>query len=133
MIIVLAGFSWIATFGAVVGADLSTQRDTVAARQFKHYSIYFIEAVGLSRIKIGFFVNPEDRVRQLSTGSPTELKLIAKVPGDANKEKELHEKFKHLLFEKEWFHFTKELQEYVDSWAVFDTSGDIPVAFDESE
>ena len=76
--------------------------------------VYFIEAVGLSRIKIGLSVNPEDRVKQLSTGSPTELKLIAKVPGDANKEKELHKKFEHLLFDKEWFHFTKELQEYIN-------------------
>jgi hypothetical protein len=41
LIIVLAGFPWIATFGVVVGADLSTQRDTVAAWQFKHYSICF--------------------------------------------------------------------------------------------
>ncbi|MCD6293340.1 MAG: GIY-YIG nuclease family protein [Deltaproteobacteria bacterium] len=74
----------------------------------------YIETVGLSRVKIGFSVNPEDRVKQLSTGSPTELKLIAKIPGGANDEKELHEKFKHLLFEKEWFHFTKELQSYIE-------------------
>ena len=49
--------------------------------------VYFIEAVGLSCVKIGFSVNPEDQVKQLSTGSPTELKLIAKVPGGANDEK----------------------------------------------
>ena len=77
--------------------------------------VYFIEAVGLHRIKIGVSDNPEKRIKQLSTGSPVELKLIATIAGDSSLEKELHDRFKHLKQDKEWFHLTKELNEYIMS------------------
>lgn len=43
--------------------------------------VYFIEAVGLSRVKIGFYEDPESRLRQLLTRPPVTLKIFAKMPG----------------------------------------------------
>jgi hypothetical protein len=76
--------------------------------------VYFIEAIGLSRVKIGYSENPESRLRQLLTGSPVSLKIFATMPGDQIMEKEIHSRFQHLKVENEWFHFTDEIKAYVD-------------------
>lgn len=76
--------------------------------------VYFIEAVGLSRVKIGFSEDPESRLRQLLTGSPVTLKIFAKMPGSQIMEKEIHGRFQHLKVENEWFHFTDEIKSYVE-------------------
>lgn len=76
--------------------------------------VYFIEAVGLSRVKIGFSEDPESRLKQLSTGSPVTLKIFAKMPGNQPMEKEIHARFLHLKVENEWFHFTDEIKAYVE-------------------
>ncbi len=77
--------------------------------------VYFIEAVGLSRVKIGYSDDPEKRIKQLSTGSPVSLKIYAKVPGNQAMEKEIHQRFSHLRVENEWFHFTNEIKEYIEA------------------
>src|SRR5262245_44385141 len=41
--------------------------------------VYFIEAVGLNKVKIGTSDNPEDRLRQLATGSPVPLKIAGQM------------------------------------------------------
>lgn len=76
--------------------------------------VYFIEAVGLSRVKIGFSEDPESRLRQLLTGSPVTLRIFAKMPGSQIMEKEIHSRFRHLKVENEWFHFTDEIKSYVE-------------------
>lgn len=76
--------------------------------------VYFIEGEGLARIKIGYSEDPEKRLKQLSTGSPTKLRLVKKVRGDADLEKELHKRFEHLRYDKEWFHATRELTNYIE-------------------
>jgi hypothetical protein len=77
--------------------------------------VYFIEAVGLSRVKIGYSEDPESRLKQLLTGSPVTLKIFAKMPGNQPMEKEIHARFLHLKVENEWFHFTDEIKTYVEN------------------
>jgi hypothetical protein len=76
--------------------------------------VYFIEAVGLSRVKIGYSEDPENRLKQLLTGSPVALQIFAKMPGNQPMEKEIHARFLHLKVENEWFHFTDEIKVYVE-------------------
>ncbi|ESQ10959.1 MAG: GIY-YIG nuclease family protein [Thiohalocapsa sp. PB-PSB1] len=77
--------------------------------------VYFIEAIGLDRVKIGYSDNPEKRLKQLSTGSPVSLSIYARVPGNQVMEKEIYQRFLHLRVENEWFHFTNEIKEYIEA------------------
>jgi len=76
--------------------------------------VYFIEAVGLKRLKIGYSDDPDKRVRTLATGSPVSLRVLAKMPGTQAMEKEIHAKFAHLKVENEWFHLTDDIRAYID-------------------
>jgi len=75
--------------------------------------VYFIHAIENNQIKIGRSKNPEQRLKQLSTGSCVELKLIGKVPGGHNLERQLHLRFTHLRSNQEWFQATEELIDYI--------------------
>jgi hypothetical protein len=75
--------------------------------------IYFIEAVGQDRIKIGKADNPESRLRQLQTGSAVELRLLGAVADNASREAETHAVFSSERIQGEWFHATPRLREYI--------------------
>jgi hypothetical protein len=75
--------------------------------------VYFAEAVGQERIKIGRADNPEARVTQLQTGSAVELRLLGVVAGPSSLEAELHAAFANDRIQGEWFHATAELREYI--------------------
>ncbi|WP_298219237.1 GIY-YIG nuclease family protein [Halothiobacillus sp.] len=75
--------------------------------------VYFIEAVGLSRVKIGYSEDPESRLHTLLTGLPVALNIFAKMPGNQIMEKEIHSRFQHLKVENEWFHFTDKIKAYI--------------------
>ena len=79
------------------------------------YLVYFIEGAG--RIKIGIAKNIEERFRVIQTGSPVPLTLITSIPGGHKLEKELHERFEHLLCHGEWFEAAPELMRYIESQA----------------
>jgi hypothetical protein len=57
------------------------------------------------RIKIGVSKDISTRLKQLSTGSPYQLKLMGWIEtfDDRRLEKELHEKYKHSRAHLEWF------------------------------
>lgn len=77
--------------------------------------VYFIEAVGLCRVKIGKAIDPENRIAQLQTGSPVPLRLIGKTAGGHPLERKLHEEFHGARIDGgEWFHLTKELRSYIE-------------------
>jgi len=76
--------------------------------------IYFIEAFGLDKIKIGFSRDPQKRLKELQTGSPVKLRLLVSMNGSQQQESMLHEKFAKLSIDGEWFHATKELRDYID-------------------
>lgn len=71
--------------------------------------IYFIEAEGFGRIKIGYSANPERRLLSLSEQAPTRLKLHLSIPGDKDVEWSLHRAFRHSRVIGEWFHISSDL------------------------
>jgi hypothetical protein len=71
--------------------------------------VYFIEAVGAGRIKIGHARDPQARLRELQTGSAYTLRLMAMVPGGMALERALHRRFADLRLAGEWFHATPPL------------------------
>ena len=81
--------------------------------------VYFIEAIGLGKIKIGRTKgDPMERMRSLSTGSPCELRLLGHIDGHDGTEKELHRRFSHIRMSREWFHGTQELREFIEKEAI---------------
>lgn len=81
--------------------------------------VYFILDSYSNSVKIGYSTikGLKKRVENLQIGTPYELKLLGIVWGDKKIEKELHKKFKHSRIRGEWFHYTQELEEYLnESW-----------------
>lgn len=77
--------------------------------------IYFIEAVGSGAVKIGYTdAEPAERLRQLQTGCPLELRLLASSPGTENDEADLHQQFQHLRIRGEWFKIDDELRSVIN-------------------
>jgi len=86
--------------------------------------VYFIEAIGLGKIKIGRTKgDPLERLRAFSTGNPCELRLLGRIDGDKDTEKELHKRFSHIRMSREWFHGTQELRDFIEKEAIPPTDG----------
>ena len=69
--------------------------------------VYIIKADTF--VKIGYSKNPEKRLKEMQTGSPHDLKLIAKFPYETKESAAAKEKEFHLLFSAwhhrgEWFY-----------------------------
>lgn len=79
--------------------------------------VYFIEAEGSQRIKIGYSKDPDGRIKSLQTGSPFPLKLLLAVPANQEKEAELHQQFADLRLDGEWFHAAKRLRDHIEKGA----------------
>lgn len=78
--------------------------------------VYFIEADGAGRVKIGFTKgNVQERLRQIQTGSPFPLRVVAVVDGSLQRESNLHARFRHLRVAPnvEWFHFGQEIRDFL--------------------
>jgi Meiotically Up-regulated Gene 113 (MUG113) protein len=88
---------WELCFGFHKGNTASFVRLIKSCKEPKGF-VYFIEAIGLSKIKIGTSDNPEKRLTQLTTGAAVPLKLITTIPGDVELEKSLHRRFDHLRY-----------------------------------
>jgi hypothetical protein len=71
--------------------------------------IYFI-GNGLGQVKIGYSRQPLKRLTDLQTASPTELELLAIMPGDTTTEKEYHEKYKSFKLNGEWFRLEGQIE-----------------------
>jgi hypothetical protein len=72
--------------------------------------IYFLEAVGVGHIKIGYTFDKADRrVKELQTASPVPLRLLACMTGTADDEEALHERFAADRLCGEWFKPNDEL------------------------
>lgn len=72
--------------------------------------IYFIEAVGAGRIKIGYTNDGlKARIADLSTASAFPLRVLATSPGSLKLERELHLAFRNYRARREWFHANETL------------------------
>src|SRR5262245_38436826 len=65
--------------------------------------VYVIHAAGTNRIKLGVSEQPLKRLRELQTGSPYQLRLIAQWPGNRLLETTLHERLGAYRVSGEWF------------------------------
>lgn len=79
--------------------------------------IYFIKQSDY--VKIGFTNRFKTRLNQLQVSSPVKLEVLAIIEGDKTDEKIIHEKFKHISTNGEWFIYCDELKQYID---LLDTS-----------
>lgn len=74
--------------------------------------IYFVRSYS-QFIKIGTSTNVETRLKGLQTGSPIKFKIQAILDGDFKTESGLHEMFKHIRYNGEWFRYTDELKWFI--------------------
>lgn len=82
-------------------------------RQPQPQYVYFIEALGIDRIKIGRSNEVERRFNALRCACPVALILIGKTT--LCTERDIHKKFNHLRSNGEWFFATKELRGFIDA------------------
>lgn len=66
--------------------------------------LYFVEAVGVGRIKIGSTTNLNDRMKSIGWGSPVETELLFSTMGTWRDEGALHHHFREAHVRGEWFH-----------------------------
>ncbi len=79
--------------------------------------IYFVQCGKNGPVKIGCTGNVEDRITQMQTSCPYELKLLWKINGGKEDEAELHEQWKHERIRGEWFRPSRQLLEYIETEA----------------
>jgi hypothetical protein len=89
-------------------------------------AIYFIEADGLGRVKIGSAKDPAKRLKELQTGSPARLRILATIQTDDPRrlEHRLHKTFMDARILGEWFHATRTLTRIIDAAAGIPTEID---------
>lgn len=86
-----------------------------ANRQAKNKYLYFI-ACG-DAVKIGISDNPEARLKELQTGAPARMRIIAKFEQRGQDEATLHNQLAHLHLYGEWFRHTSEIDDLIKSLA----------------
>jgi hypothetical protein len=84
------------------GIDLPDDHYNSRTHHPEHQVTYAIEA-GSGEIKLGRALHPEARLRDLQTGSPTELRILGVIPGGAAIETLLHEAFQGHHLRGEWY------------------------------
>ncbi len=75
--------------------------------------VYFVEAVGLERIKIGTTTHLARRLSSLRVASPVPLRLVFDEPGGEDREAALHDRFDDYRVTGEWFEFSGALRSYL--------------------
>ena len=71
--------------------------------------IYFIEAVGMNLVKIGYTINPPKRFMAMLTASPAPLSLLGCIAGGPQKEAKLHAQLAEHRLHGEWFKMVPEV------------------------
>jgi hypothetical protein len=75
--------------------------------------VYFIHAAEMHRMKIGHAKDPIRRTKDLQVGSSCPLLLVGVKQGGVSFEKSLHDHFKHLRCQGEWFECEPELFDWM--------------------
>jgi hypothetical protein len=81
------------------------QRTAPKAQRQTH--VYVIKSSNSKLVKIGYAVKPEQRARELQTGSPGKLTVAWSLPGHEQLERELHRRFADYRKNGEWFDLTQ--------------------------
>jgi len=76
-----------------------------------HKHLYFIECEVTGILKIGISKNPEKRLRNLQSSSPTKLKLRAVFANKGHWEQSLHKQFNYTHSHDEWFYPNNEIEQ----------------------
>lgn len=75
--------------------------------------VYFVEAVGTGRVKIGFSDNWRARVNDLQVGCPFPLRRLLVIPGTITLESEMHLRFRDHRIQGEWFTLCPEIEAFL--------------------
>ena len=65
-------------------------------------------------VKIGQAIDPHKRLKELQTGAPEKLKILAIIPKKGGMEGFCHKKLKHLHSRGEWFKYTDEINAFIE-------------------
>lgn len=75
--------------------------------------VYFIQQGLDGPIKIGFTIDPMERLASLQTANPYELHLLGCIAKNEALERELHQKYSHHHLRGEWFSPADEIVDYI--------------------
>lgn len=81
----------------------------------KKSKIYFVLCKEAQAIKIGVTNDVKKRFDSLQTANPFKLELLKFIEGKRNQEREIHQKFKHLNINGEWFTYSDELSNFINN------------------
>jgi hypothetical protein len=101
----------------IVGAEQALPNERFPDGQGGKELVYFVEAVGLARIKIGIAVNVARRFAALDQASPVPLRLLGVEEGGRVLESKLHQDFASCRVRGEWFEAVAELGKYIETFA----------------
>lgn len=77
--------------------------------------VYFIFSKKQNAIKIGYTIDPDQRLATIQGSNPDSLDLLRVIPGGLELEQKLHRRFKHLKRGGEWFDAAPELLKFINS------------------
>jgi hypothetical protein len=82
--------------------------------------VYFIHCPDADAVKIGLAWNPRERLRQIQSGNPLQLKLIFVIETESSKDAVAFEAMCHRAFEPwrirgEWFRYAEEVSEFMQA------------------
>ena len=89
----------------------------VEIKTAKRSDINFIYVIGNKEhniCKIGFTNNVFKRIRSIQTGCPFPLEIFCVIHGSMETEKKLHEKYKDLRLNGEWFKYQNPLKNSIE-------------------
>ena len=76
--------------------------------------IYFVTYENLpAYVKIGYSIDIDTRLDAYITYNPSPLVVYRVMEGDEGVERQMHQRFKHLRTNGEWFYNTAELQQFI--------------------
>jgi len=85
------------------------------SNQTKKSKIYFVLCKEAQVVKIGISNDVKKRLDSLQTAKTFKLELLKFTEGDRNLEQKIHEQFKHLRVNGEWFSYSEELSKFIDN------------------
>jgi len=77
--------------------------------------VYFILCPRANMVKIGFTNNLDERIKSHRTSCPFPVVFLKAVEGSFRLEREIHGKFSDLRAHLEWFVYSDELAEFINS------------------